>query len=414
MAPVEPTVALVFSPESWVEDLHRHLTDHGGARVRQLVVEPWVALDEDYDALVVSHRWPALTRAFVDAVHVRARAVLGVYDPDEPAGREHLGRLGVDAVIEASAVPAEFVSTLRRLTGPRVVPDTAAPPSGLVPGGDASTESGRTTVVSGPTGSGGTEVALAVAHAVAGRGETVALVDADEQSPSIAPRLALPVEPNLLTAVDVVVHALGQLGDAVVPAAGAERLEVLAGFPSVVASSQVRAGEVVDVVRALGRRRSHVVVNTAMVRDRGPRPTGVVGEDADAIARAVTAVADAVVGVGLGNPVGVARLLSWAAATRAVAPAVHVHLVVNRAPEDRFRRGEITEEITRTFSATSVTFVPADERVDAAAWSARFVASGPFTRAVGGMARLAVPVRSSARSRRSRGASRRARGRVAR
>ena len=29
--PVEPAVALVFSPEAWVEDLHRHLADHGGA-----------------------------------------------------------------------------------------------------------------------------------------------------------------------------------------------------------------------------------------------------------------------------------------------------------------------------------------------------------------------------------------------
>ncbi len=60
---MEPTVALVFSPEPWVEELHRHLAHHGGARVRQIVVEPSVALDEEYDALVVSDRWPALTWA---------------------------------------------------------------------------------------------------------------------------------------------------------------------------------------------------------------------------------------------------------------------------------------------------------------------------------------------------------------
>ena len=67
----EPEIALVFTAEPWVEELHRHLSDHGGARVRSLVVEESVALEESYDVLVVSHRWPALTQAFVGD---RARA----------------------------------------------------------------------------------------------------------------------------------------------------------------------------------------------------------------------------------------------------------------------------------------------------------------------------------------------------
>src|SRR5713101_2171800 len=104
---VEPTVAIVFSPESWVEELHRHLTDHGGARVRQIVVEPAVALDEEYDTLVVSARWPALTRRFVDALHDRARSVLGVFDPHEHGGKDHLVALNVDAAISAAAAPSQ-------------------------------------------------------------------------------------------------------------------------------------------------------------------------------------------------------------------------------------------------------------------------------------------------------------------
>ncbi len=35
----EPEVALAFTADLWVEGLHRHLTDHGGARVRTLLVE---------------------------------------------------------------------------------------------------------------------------------------------------------------------------------------------------------------------------------------------------------------------------------------------------------------------------------------------------------------------------------------
>ena len=113
-ARMEPTIALVFSPELWVERLHRHLTDHGGARVRQIVLEPALALEDEYDTLVVSHRWPGLTRSFVDAVHHRSRCVLGVFDPDEAAGRDHLAALGVDGTIRSDAVVSEFVEGAHR------------------------------------------------------------------------------------------------------------------------------------------------------------------------------------------------------------------------------------------------------------------------------------------------------------
>jgi hypothetical protein len=119
MSTMEPTVALVFSPEPWVEALHRHLAHHGGARVRQIVVDPAVALDEEYGALVVSDRWPALTLGFVGAIHERARKVLGVFDPDEPAGKDHLVALGVDATIATDAPMAEFVATAPATSSPR-------------------------------------------------------------------------------------------------------------------------------------------------------------------------------------------------------------------------------------------------------------------------------------------------------
>ncbi len=115
MSAPEPSVALVFSPELWVEELHRHLSHHGGARVRQIVVEPSVALDEEYDVLVVSDRWPALTYGFVGAVHECGRGILGVFDPDEPAGKDHLVDLGVDATIAADADVGEFVTVLQSL-----------------------------------------------------------------------------------------------------------------------------------------------------------------------------------------------------------------------------------------------------------------------------------------------------------
>ena len=74
----EPEVALAFTADIWVEELHRHLTDHGGARVRTLLVEPEGALEEAYDVLVAGHRWPRSdTRARRRRARARARGRRG-------------------------------------------------------------------------------------------------------------------------------------------------------------------------------------------------------------------------------------------------------------------------------------------------------------------------------------------------
>src|SRR5215213_4847161 len=213
---VEPSVALVFSPEVWVEELHRHLSHHGGARVQQIVVEPSVALDEEYDVLVVSDRWPALTYGFVGAVRARGRSILGVFDPEEPAGKDHLVDLGVDVTIAADAQVAEFVVVLRELVTESAVAslrsDAKAHP---VLTGDVE-PSGRVVAVSGARGSGITEVALGIATALADHHRSVLLLDAHEAAPALAGRLGLPLELNLRTAVDACAHGLGALDDCVV------------------------------------------------------------------------------------------------------------------------------------------------------------------------------------------------------
>jgi hypothetical protein len=145
-----------------------------------------------------------------------------------------------------------------------------------------------------------------------------------------------------------------------------------------------------DVVVALGRVRAHVLVEVS----------GAAGIE---IARAVIADAGMLVGVGAANPVGVARLLGWAAALPPV--GVPVHLVLNRAPTDSYRREELTTEIYRAFTPASLTFVPTDRRVERAAWAGALVPRGPFTAGVDALARAALPpnarpVRDGRRARR--------------
>lgn len=382
----EPEIALVFSPEVWVEELHRHFVDHGGVRVRQVLVDPSLALEEEYDALVVSHRWPALTRPLVAELHDRRRRILGVYEREEPAGRELLERLGVDRVVESDAGPREFLEALLLLMRDSASPFAPEEAGAAVKMSPGRQRGGRAVLVGGPAGAGKTEVAIEMSRAAAARGSAVVLVDADEVAPAVAARLGMPIEPNLRSAVDAVEFGLGALPDAVRDHAHG-RFSLVGGLPNVAAWSQVRPGEVVRVVRGLAQAHGGVVVDTsAPLDDVGPGSRG-----RYALARALLVEADAVVAVGVASPVGVTRLLAWLAAAHSLAPTAPVHVLVNRAPGDRFRRGEIFDEVNRTFPPASISFAPADRRVEAAAWSGALVSRGPFTRAVAGVVPAVFP-----------------------
>jgi MinD-like ATPase involved in chromosome partitioning or flagellar assembly len=381
---VEPTVALVFSPEPWVEALHRHLAHHGGARVRQVVVEPAVALDEEYDALVVSDRWPALTLGFVRSVHGRGRRVLGVFDPEEPAGKDHLLALGVDATVAGDSPMAEFVDALADLdiSAPRTIGAGADTVADVGAACDRSL--GPLVVVSGPRGSGVTEVAVTLAAALAARREPVVLVDAHEVAPSVAGRLGLDLEPNLRSAIDACAHGLGDLAATIAWPSGGAALGVVAGFPSPVAASQVTPDDVLGVVDTV--RDGHACVVDV--------------DEASPVAGRLLGAATAIVGVAGASPVGVVRALEWAALVRRRVRTTPIHLVVNRAPRARYRREEIRAEIVRTLRPQSITWLPTDPRVEAAAWDGELVGRGPFRAAIAPLAHEVASEPSATQKRR--------------
>jgi len=114
------------------------------------------------------------------------------------------------------------------------------------------------------------------------------------------------------------------------------------------------------------------------------------------------------VGVGLGTPVGVTRLLGWVAEVRALSDAP-LHLMVNECPGDGFRRAEIADEIHRTSPPAGLWFVPRDDKVEAATWAGDLVASGPFTKALAGLATVLGAPSGNGSTRAGRDGSRRRR-----
>jgi MinD-like ATPase involved in chromosome partitioning or flagellar assembly len=365
----EPEIALVFTAELWVEELHRYLSDHGGARVRSLVVEQSVALEESYDVLVVSHRWPALTQAFVADVHARSRRVLGVVDRDEPASRPHLAAVNVDAVVESDAGPEAFVRALLALCSEQPRRHDAPPELTAV-------RPGRIVAVGGPPGVGRTEIAIELAIAAA-RTTTVVLADCDDVAPAVAQRLGLALEPNLRTAIDAVEHGRGDLGSCFQQHRGT-KLSILGGIPNSTSWMQVRPSEVLRVVDRLAAVAEIVVVDgIGSLQDLGGPPRG-----RFATARALAIEADVLVAVCDASPVGIARLLAWIVEARGLAPVTPIVVAVNRAPSAAFRRGELYDEIASSIDVAHIAFVGVDRRVVDAAWDGRPVARGRFTRTV--------------------------------
>jgi hypothetical protein len=362
-------LALVFTPDPWVEELHRHLADHGGARVLHLVVDPAMALHEPFDVLVVSWRWAALTPGFVAELHALGRSVLGVADRDERGSVDMLTGCGVDAVVHSDAAPWDYVDALTTIAAAR--PEREAP---SVPLADSSSR--RRThpwiAVGGPAGAGRTEIALELARVTG-----AVLIDADAITPGVSARLGLALEPNLRTAIDAVEFGIGECVDAVQAVAGLSR-GVLCGVPSSSAWSHVRPPELLRVVGALGTIAPLVVDVAAAIDDGDGGPA----RGPSSLARAVLAEADHVVAVGLASPLGVVRMLTWLAEAHRLRGRRPVHVVLNRGTGGAGRRAELAGELLRSYTPSSLTHVPDDERVRAAGWDGTLVGRGPFTKAV--------------------------------
>lgn len=369
----EPTVAVASTPREWGPALQRHLADHGGAHLRATVLHPDDALSEDYDVFVADDATSFLTQRLVAELHRRRRAVVGVFDPDDPDAKDRLRDLAVDAVVERHASCAEIVAAVREVAP--APEEVDAELDEWLPAPPRTAPSGHVVaVVAASGGAGATEVAVGVAARTPDP-VTPVLVDADDAAPALAQRLGVGLYPNLVAAVDNHVRGRPCLDTAGQLALGG-RAHVIAGAPPETAA--VRPDELAGVVTALASARL-VVVNLAPTVQalRGSQ----VGERLPA-APAVLRRADAALLVVVPSPTGVSRAVEWMAAASDLVAPTRLHLVVNRSPADRYRRGEIAAELCRVRAIAGVWHLPDDPRVGRAAWDAAAVPRGAFQRAL--------------------------------
>jgi MinD-like ATPase involved in chromosome partitioning or flagellar assembly len=374
----ETELALALSARGWSDDLHRFLADHGGARVRVTAMGPEDLFGETFDVLLIDDICSFLTPRLVELVKASGREVVGVYDPAEFAdGKDRLLECGVADVVEAGAHPDEFLRVIGRVAQ-TVVTTTMADSVRHEPVPDVPERRKQAVfAIGGPAGgTGTTEVAIGIAARLGEAGRRVVLIDGDETNPSIAQRLGLAIHPNIRTAIDVLEHRTG-------PVTGVmhlvESIAVIPGLPNVTDWSEVRPNQVADLIAELSSMFDHVVVNVGShIETLGFGASN----ERFGVSRRLVEIADRVIAVGLPSPVGVARTLRWLADADRLTGGAPIDVLINRAPRDQFRRGELVEEITRTYQPASFGFIPSDDVVERAAWDGTLVGKGRFRKAL--------------------------------
>lgn len=347
---------------------------------------------------VVSVDLRGLDRSAVQELSGHGIRVLGVHAPGDDDGAQTLHRLGIPVTISADAEQPQVDAALEALLADPNPPTgtgmdrarngagAARSATGLGPAGpdapqptvgeDAAT--GTVVVVWGPVGSPGrTTIAVNLAAELARPDAPAVVVDADTYGASIAQLLAVLDEaPGLAAAARAADHgtltreSLARLAPEVMPG-----LRVLTGFPRADRWPELRERaltEVLDQCRSLAR---WTVVDVAACLEAdeelsfdttAPRRNGA--------ALAALDVADVVVVVGAGDPVGLQRLVRGLDQLDQVNHAAR-HVVVTRVRaaavgSDPGRR--IREALHRFAGLTEVVLVPDDPAgLDAAVLTGR-------------------------------------------
>lgn len=351
-----PELALAASAREWPDRLHRHLLDHGGARVVQRVMSPDQISGARFDALLIDDISSFLTPRLVAVVREAGCEVIGVFDPDDsPHAKRRLLECGIGDVVESGATPDEFLNVVRGTISHGLEP---------IPIEHESNSSAWSIAVTGVSdGVGSTEVAVGLANAIAPTISTV-LIDLDPTWPSVAPRLDIPLYPNLRTAVDKVLHDSKRIESSLQRRGPLSIVGGIADHGNAGSLSHTEVSMLVDVLADLF---------AVAIADLGafPNAQGVLLGRFDSIAL-----------VGSGDPVGLARLIRSIERMLGLVDEEALVVVVNKAPPGRYHSSEIRGELTAAYPGVPSILMPLDRRVTESMWQGTVCDTGKFAKAM--------------------------------
>lgn len=321
------------------------------------------ALDGAFDVLIIDDICSFLSAHLVAELKQRGRGVVGVFEPEDgPDAKRRLLEVGISDVIEANAEASEFIALAA----------TAQPSfSGAHPEPEARSAGGFCVAVAGPPGGVGvTEISVALARELSLVDSSI-LVDLNQDWPAVAQRLDQPVHPNLRTAADLALHEPGRLEDSYHRAGD---LMVVGGLANP-ANGLLPVSDMSVLVSRVRSTQAFVVLDC--------------GSTAALQHPSLNKHVNAVLLVGLGDPIGLTRLIKFGDSVSGAVEGSGVAVAVNRTP-GRSSNGEAAALIKRELGAVPVMFIPDDKRVRRAAWDGGFVTAGRFRRKVKALAAALV------------------------
>jgi cellulose biosynthesis protein BcsQ len=355
-----PDIALAASAREWPDRLHRHLLDHGGGRVISRVLGADHAIQAEFEVLFIDDVCSFLSPGLVATLRAAGAEVIGVFDSSDGSdAKRRLLECGISDVVESDAEADEMV---------RVAHSALAHRAPIVDHNAAPDHLGWTVAFTGATaGVGATELGIGLASSAAARVD-VALVDLDPHWPSVAPRLDLPLHPNVRTAIDFVLHQPNQLPRAL-QQVGA--LSVVGGVADRGAASPVGHVEAGMLLERLAAGSDLVVV------DLGPF---------DQALRHLVSRVDTVAVVGTGDPVGITRLFRTLETIVDILGGRNLLVIANKIPGRPFHMAEVRAEIATAWPDLPVLTIPFDAGLAEAIWEGRPSIRGPFAKAIGRVA----------------------------
>ncbi len=357
-----PDIALAASARDWPDRIHRHVLDHGGARVVARVMGFEQVDAARFDVLLIDDICSFLTPRLVSVVKQRGAGVLGVFDPaDGRDAKRRLLEVGIVDVIESAAEPDEFIEAVR--VAKREEAFASQDP-------EASTVGAWSMGVVGvTTGVGATEVAISLARSLSTSLKTL-LIDLDPAWPSIAPRLDLPLHPNLRTAVDRVLHNSQPVSTSFHKV---DALSVIGGVADRGAAGPVSHSETSMLLGAVAP------ASDVLVADLGSVSSAL---------RSVFSWFDSLLLVASGDPVGLARLAASFDQVSDLRQEEKLLVVVNKVHGSRFHHSEVRAELSSSWPELQVVVMPFDRRVPEAVWEGVISDRGAFARASSRMTEL--------------------------
>lgn len=349
-----PEIALAASARNWPDRLHRHLLDHGGGRVVARVLGAEQAMSARFEVLFIDDVCSFLNPRLIIALRDAGAEVIGVFDPSDGSdAKRRLLECGISDVIESEAGAEEMLLLARTTLAHRGVGrDITATPEKL----------GWTIgVTSATAGVGATEVAIGLA-AAAGSDLPVALVDLDPVWPSVAPRLDLPLHPNVRTAIDFALHQPDQLPRALHRFGALSVVGGVADRGTASPISQAEAGMLLETMAG---------IVTLVIVDLGPLESSL---------RSLLLRFDTVAVVGTGDPVGVTRLCRALEGAKDLVGDGSLVALVNRVPARPYHMAEVRAEILAAWPDIPVLTLPEDSHLADAVWDGMPVAKGPFSK----------------------------------